>query len=86
MKNKLRILMKNEVLTLIIGIFLGAIITTTIFLIMKGNDKNSMPNMDNMPMNEKTNEDNNFKSDKFNTDNKEQDKESDSDETESDTE
>ena len=37
--------MKNQILTLIIGILIGAIITTGIFLFLKSKDKNNMPSM-----------------------------------------
>jgi capsular polysaccharide biosynthesis protein len=50
MKSKLSILMKNEVLSLIIGILIGAIVTTTIFLVIKSNDKSNVSNMNNMPI------------------------------------
>lgn len=46
--------MKNQVLTLIIGILIGAIITTAVFLVLKGNtgsqgnrmNRGEMPTMD----------------------------------------
>ena len=42
--------MKKQILTLIIGILIGAIITTAVFLVLKGNTKNrgnrgEMPSM-----------------------------------------
>lgn len=40
--------MKKHILTLIIGILIGAIITTAIFLILKGNTRNQI-NIENMP-------------------------------------
>ena len=46
--------MKNQILTLIIGILIGAIITTAVFLVLKGNtssqgnrmNRGEMPSMD----------------------------------------
>ena len=46
--------MKNQILTLIIGILIGAIITTAVFLVLKGNtgsqgnrmNREEMPSMD----------------------------------------
>lgn len=46
--------MKNQILTLIIGILIGAIITTAVFLVLKGNTgsqgnrmkRGEMPSMD----------------------------------------
>lgn len=35
--------MKNQILTLVIGILIGAAITTGVFLLLKGNDKKSIP-------------------------------------------
>ena len=37
--------MKNQITTLIIGILIGAVISTGIFLVLKDKDKNKMPNM-----------------------------------------
>ena len=39
--------MKNQILTLVIGILIGAIIATGVFLVLKDNnkDKNKFPNM-----------------------------------------
>ena len=39
--------MKKQILTLIIGILIGAIITTGVFLMIKSNEKNNMPDMSN---------------------------------------
>ena len=38
--------MKNQILMLIIGILIGAIITTGVFLFLKSKDNNKMPSMD----------------------------------------
>ena len=38
--------MKNQLLTLIIGILIGSIITTGVFLIIKSNEKSNMPSFD----------------------------------------
>lgn len=51
--------MKKQILTLIIGILIGAIITTAVFLIIKGNtggqgnkmDRGEMPSMDESSQN-----------------------------------
>ena len=40
--------MKKQILTLIIGILIGTIITTAVFLVLKGNTGNRM-NRGNMP-------------------------------------
>lgn len=36
--------MKKQILMLVIGILIGAIITTGVFLIIKANEKNDVPN------------------------------------------
>ena len=43
--------MKKQILTLIIGILIGAIITTAVFLVLKGNtgNKGNRMNRGNMP-------------------------------------
>jgi hypothetical protein len=66
--------MKNEVLTLIIGIILGAIISTSVFLVLQSNNKNNVPNMDNMPSDRNT-DDKDFKDGKFDSDKQDDDKE-----------
>lgn len=38
--------MKNQILTLVIGILIGACIATGVFLVLKDNDKNNFPSMD----------------------------------------
>ena len=38
--------MKKEIITLIIGILIGAIVTTAVFLIIKANTKPSFPDFD----------------------------------------
>lgn len=60
--------MKNQILMLIIGILIGAIITTGVFLIIKSNDNNKMPSIDKngnfeeriVPNNNNKNDDNNI--------------------------
>ena len=37
--------MKNQITTLIIGILIGAIIATGVFLVLKDDNKSKMPNM-----------------------------------------
>lgn len=41
--------MKKEILMLIIGILIGAIITTGVFLVLKGNDSQNRMNMGEPP-------------------------------------
>ena len=41
--------MKKQILTLIIGILIGAIITTTVFLVIKSNSSSKMPNFGDRP-------------------------------------
>ena len=41
--------MKNKVLTLIIGILIGSILTSGVFLIVKPNSKNNQPDFSKMP-------------------------------------
>ena len=49
--------MKKQILTLIIGILIGAIITTGVFLVIKSNEKSNMPSFDrsNFNMRERNN-------------------------------
>ena len=51
--------MKKQILTLIIGILIGAIITTGVFLVLKNNDRPSMGDFDrsNFPMRQRSNSD-----------------------------
>jgi len=41
--------MKNKILTLIIGMLIGSIITSGVFLIVKPNSKNNQPDFSKMP-------------------------------------
>lgn len=41
--------MKKQILTLIIGILIGAIITTAVFLVIKSNTSSQMPNFGDRP-------------------------------------
>jgi hypothetical protein len=73
MKNQLKKFIQRDMLTLIIGILLGAIIATSVCLITKSSN-----NTPNMPMNadQKGSGDNNFKGDKPGSDNNDTSEES----------
>lgn len=45
--------MKKQVLTLIIGILIGSIITTGVFLVLKKNSLSNIPNFDNSSFRER---------------------------------
>ena len=41
--------MKKDMLTLVVGILIGAVIATGVFLVLKSNDSNRMPDFNNIP-------------------------------------
>ena len=47
--------MKKQILTLIIGILIGSIITTGVFLVLKNNEGNNMPKMNDSSFRERLN-------------------------------